>query len=388
MKRCLGLLALLLVAGCWGNDHHEQADGSPPDGDDGATHITDGSDGSLPPDGDPIAAVDGEIDHTSNNSGNASPVEDKDTSRLRDMASPLPEVLASAIDYFETTYDDRGVNVFLTHLEHSDAEVRRGAIYGLFTHFDPADEVTLATVQKSLDDEDAVVRRVALKTMALPQFPRQTFLDSIPRIARHLDDQYEPDAETRAQVARMLKRYSTLSAPALPQLDDALRNDPDFLVRSACLAALYDIAQTADQALTAPTYLLLNDPDPRLRRRAAMQLAKYKQAAAPAIDELIQALADEGVPQRAADDPLAGTDEPVCLAAADALSRIGKPAVQPLIAATKSPDRRVRLLSIHALGTMGGEAQEALPTLQAIAQSDDTSEATAAKAALVRIGKP
>ena len=388
MKRCLGLLALLLLVGCWGSGGNQPADESASGDAGGEIEAAHGQDGSPSSDGDPFAAIDGAVQLSTDGDGAPPPAEAAATSRLRDMASPRPEVLAAAIDYFESTYEDRGVSLFLAQLEHPDAEVRRGAIYGLFTHFDSSDETTLTAVRTALGDDDAVVRRVALKTMALPQFPRQAFLDSIPRIAAHLDDEYEPDAQTRAQVARMLKRYSTLSQPALPELDDAMRNDPEYLVRSACLAALYDIAQTAEEALTAPTDLLLNDPDPRLRRRAAIQLGKYRAGAAPAIDELIQALTDEGVPQRAADDPLAGTDEPVCLAAADALSRIGKPAVAPLITATESPDRQVRLLSIRALGNMGSDAKAAVDRLQALAKSDSAAEATAAQAALVRIGAP
>mgnify|MGYP002624200026 CR=1 FL=1 len=387
MKCRFGLLALVVLVGCWGSGNQQPADDTPADSKDSAAQIADGEDGQADAGSDPFAGIDGEIDAPPGD-GEPPPAEDRDIARLRDLSSPQPDVLASGIDYFESSYDDRGVSLFQAHIDHADAEVRRGAIYGLFTHFNPADESTLAAVQRALEDDDPVVRRVALKTMAVPQFPRQVFLDSIPRIAKHLDDEYEPDPQTRATVARMLKRYSTLSQPALPKLDDALRNDPDYLVRSAALAALYDIAQTAEEALTAPQYLLLNDPDPRLRRRAAIQLGKYKQGAAPAIDELIQALADEGVPQRSADDPLAGTDEPVCLAAADALTRIGKPAVAPLIAATESSDRRVRLLSIRALGNMGPDARSATGRLQTLAGSDDAAEATAAKAALVRIGTP
>ena len=385
MNRFWATSAVLFCIGCFGSGDQSD-DPNPTDGE--PVEVGEGEDSAATADGTQPVADDGSADSGSDGATPASEPESEAARRLRDLGNSDREVLASAADYFETTYEDRGVSIFLEHAGHANPEVRRGAVYGLFTHFDPGDEQTLAAIHRALDDKDALVRRVALKTMALREFPREDFLSSIPRIAKHLDDEYEPDAATRAHVARMLKRYSTLSQPALPKLDDAMRNDPDFLVRSACLAALYDIAQNAEEALPGPTYLLRNDPDPRLRRRAAIQLGKYKAASAPAIDDLVKSLSDDGVPQRAPDDPLVGTDEPVCIAAAETLTRIGDPAVQPLIAATQSQDRNVRLLAIRSLGNMGPIAKAATGRLQAFAQSPDEAEATAAKAALVRINTP
>ena len=291
MKRFVGIFAgisavgVLLVTGCFGSGNDEPGDTDAPspaptsvdDGDPpaagnelSADSSSDGSTPNVPPPNDPPpVAVSEEV------------------RRLRELASRDPDVLAAALDYFESLDDQRELEIFLTHLQHQDAEVRRGAMYGVFTRFDPQNEQILNGVQAALQDEDAIVRRLALKTMALDAFPREAFLDAVPGMARHLDDQYEPDAATRSHVARMLRRYTTSCRPALPALIDAMKSDPDFNVRSASLTALYDIAQNADEALTTPTWLLENDPDPRMRRRAAIQLGRYKQAAAPAIDELI-----------------------------------------------------------------------------------------------------
>ena len=313
------------------------------------------------------------------------PSGNKDVQQLSDMASQDPEVLAGAVAYFESAYDDQGKQIFLDHLNDGNAVVRRGAIYGVFTLFDPSDPRMLAAIQSGLDDDDAVVRRVALKTMALDSFPRESFLASTLRMAKHLDAEYEPDAQTRAQVARLVTRYTTSGQPALPALNAAVKSDPEYLVRVASLRAIYRIARSAEEALPPPIHALANDPDPRVRRAAANQLARYRAGAAPAIPQLIAALADREIPQRAADDPLLGKDEPVCLAAADALTQIGQPAVKPLLEATESEDRQMRLLSIRALGGMGAAAEEALPKLRALTKSADSGEATAAKAAIVRI---
>jgi len=342
------------------------------------------ADGAAAPDDSGSQSDGAEI--TDHDDASATPV-DQDTQQLRRMASPDPHVLASAVEYFETAYDDDGVSVFFEHLRDPDAVVRRGAMYGIYSHFDPAQQRMLRAARSALDDGDPVVRRLGLKTMALRAFPREEFLEAIPRIAEHLDDEHEPDPHTRAQVARMLAKYQTAAQPALPALNEAVKSDPQYQVRTAALHAIYDIARNAEEALPAPTYVLTHDPDPRLRRVAAKRLGSYGAASAPAVDELIAALSDDAVPQRPPGDPLHGADEPVCLAAADALTKIGEPAVEPLLAALGSEDRRVRLLSIRALGDMGPSAKEAIAPLQRLAESEDSGAATAAKAALVRIQK-
>lgn len=382
----LTLAITFALAGCHGHTDYD-GDSSPAAADGVASADGKPRDGAA--DGAAAKSHDGVAGGASDSSaGNASPAPTaKDDARwLRDMASQDTTVLGPATDYFAETYDDHGLQVFLARLDDADVEVRRGAMYGVYSLFDPADERMLSAAQSALDDDDPVVRRVGLKAMALENFPRQKFLDSITRIARLLDDEHEPDPPTRAQVARMLAKHLTKSQPALPALNEAVRSDPNYNVRSACLYAIYNIARNAEEALPAPTYVLLHDADPRLRRVGAKRLGSYGAASAPSVPQLIAALADAGVPARAADDPLRGKDEPVCIAAADALALIGKPAVGPLIEALKSQQRTVRLLSIRALGDIGPDAKDAVAPLKTLSQSSDPGEATAAKAALIRIG--
>ena len=353
------------------------ADTTPPDDEPGTSS---GGDGAVISDGGSNDVSDPPLENTASDSA--------DLAQLRKLSSQDPRVLGPASEYFFSKYDDNGRGVFLKHSAHADAEIRRGAAYGLFTCFGPADQELIDALLAALGDSDPVVRRVALKAMGLPEFPRKIFLDSIERVARHLDESHEPDAQTRAHVARMISQYMTEAQPALAALNAAVKNDSQYSVRLACLQAIYNIARDAGEALPAPTHALTHDPDPRLRRVAAKRLGGYGPASAPAIQPLITALADQGVPARAADDPLRGTDQPVCIAAANALSRIGPPAVPALIQSLQSEDRGVRLLSIRALGDMGATASDAVDPLTKLAHSNDSGEATAAKAALVRIDTP
>ncbi len=261
--------------------------------------------------------------------------------------------------------------------------MRRGAIYGLYSGFQPSDSQYVDAMVEGLDDEDRGVRHIALE--AINKLPKKSFVEIIPQLAPRVTAAHEPDPQLRAQAARMIARQKTAAQAALPALNEAVKSDPDFNVRSAGLFAIYNVARDADEALPAPMHALASDRDPRLRRIAAQRLGKYGSAAAPAVPTLIAALADNGIPARAADDPLRGKDEPVCLAAAAALTQIGKPAVAALTNEIASDNRVVRVLAIRVLGDIGPDAKSAAAALQRAAASDDEAEVAAAKTALAKI---
>ncbi len=330
-----------------------------------------------------------------NNSGSTAGVDSNTRGQLIALGSGDPLAIKKASEFFATSYNDGGRAIFARHLNDADATVRKGALWGVLVGatggFDTTSEAQIVAQQAALKDEEAGVRHVALEAISnLKDHSFAKFID-VGQIARFVDDAHEPDADNRALAARMLSRLGllgTAAQPALPALNEAIQHDPNPDVRTACLHAIYNIARTAEEALPGPTYVLQHDEDPRLRRIAANRLGSYKAASAPAIPQLIAALADLGVPQRTADDPLRGADSPVCIAAANALARVGKPAVGPLMQSLDSEDREVRLLSIRALGDIGPPAKEATSRLRQLAQSANAGEATAAKAALIRILGP
>lgn len=72
--------------------------------------------------------------------------------------------------------------------------------------------------------------------------------------------------------------------------------------------------------------------------------------------------------------------------AADALSRIGKPAVPQLIAALQHPDPKVRRAATSVLARMGSEAKDAVPALIQLLEDENPSVRRCAAKTLGRIG--
>jgi len=73
-------------------------------------------------------------------------------------------------------------------------------------------------------------------------------------------------------------------------------------------------------------------------------------------------------------------------AAADALGRIGKPAVPALVQALRSTDADVRLQAVQVLARMGSDAHEAVPDLVALLDDPDERIRKATARTLGRIG--
>jgi HEAT repeat protein len=76
------------------------------------------------------------------------------------------------------------------------------------------------------------------------------------------------------------------------------------------------------------------------------------------------------------------------IAAADALGRIGQPAVAALSESLGDADPLVRLQSCRALAYMGAQAKEAVPALIRTLSDSEEGVREAAAAALGQIGQP
>lgn len=72
--------------------------------------------------------------------------------------------------------------------------------------------------------------------------------------------------------------------------------------------------------------------------------------------------------------------------AADALSRIGKPAVPQLVQALSHPDPKIRRAATSVLARMGSEAKDAVPALVQLLDDEDASVRRSAAKTLGRIG--
>jgi hypothetical protein len=84
--------------------------------------------------------------------------------------------------------------------------------------------------------------------------------------------------------------------------------------------------------------------------------------------------------------PTAGDSSQI--AAADALGRIGQPAVPALADSLADTDPFVRLQACHALAYMGAQAKDAVPALTRTLNDSETAVREAAAEALGQIGLP
>jgi HEAT repeat protein len=184
--------------------------------------------------------------------------------------------------------------------------------------------------------------------------------------------------------ASIVHALSEIGAPAVTAMVTALK-DPNSIVRWRAADGLGSMREDVtlkfkDQVVPALT-TALKDPDADVRSSTAWALGQMKEVATPAVPGLAMALKDPDVRvQLSAAWTLAVMEEaiaPTVLAmiailkadpkdemrsrAEEILSQIGEPAIPAIVTALKTPDVRVRLSALSALGSMGGEATLEIP---------------------------
>jgi HEAT repeat protein len=195
------------------------------------------------------------------------------------------------------------------------------------------------------------------------------------------------DPAQRLQAAKDVGRLGWLAREALPILVIALQ-DGDAKVREA---AAHAIGQMGPDALPELT-VMLNHRDKYVRRHAAWAMGRLGPLARPALNSLCVALKDSdprtasGIAQALGNmgadgaeaipslaEAMRGTNIVLCRLAAKALSQIGPPAVATLIAHLQHSDPFVRGESAMAIGWMGSVARSAVPFLAQIVRGPRTA---------------
>ena len=184
-----------------------------------------------------------------------------------------------------------------------------------------------------------------------------------------LDPQREGRAENRAAVARLCGALKSAAAESLPAIESAAATDPDAKVRAACLAAGAQIL--APEPSVAFLKKSLADREAAVRLVAAARLRQLGPAAAPGAKELADILAD--------------SDPGVAEAAAEALIRIGSPAVEPLAAQLVSGSTPARRLALACLAKLGPLARPVADQIEKCTQDPDPQVRQLAEAALMRL---
>jgi len=261
---------------------------------------------------------------------------------------------------------DGGVS-FVDALRHESPEVRRCAAFSLIDRFDPSDAMMVEAFTATLSDPDGPVRRMALSVAK--RFPKDALVAAAPQLAATLENQNET-AANRAAVARLIATLEADARTVLPKLLNAMRDDADKSVRSACLMAVSRVAEP-DDAVAAFRQTLTDDADASVRGLAAVRLGRLGPVADAATADLANALEDG--------------DDNVARKAADALVAIGAASVSSTAAKLTSPHANVRRLAVFVLGKLGPTASSALDELKKRLQDDDEEVRKLAELAIRRI---
>jgi HEAT repeat protein len=175
---------------------------------------------------------------------------------------------------------------------------------------------------------------------------------------------------TRKSILLVLEQIGP-GATVVPAVSAAL-TDKDEEVRNTAAVVLGRFGPDAKEAVPA-LRAALKDASGPVRREAAEALGRVGPEARGALPDLIRAFTDDA---QLVTDPETGKARSVAVRAA---SRIGKDAVDPLLAALKDGTPRMRAGAAEALGRIGPHARKALPCLlQVSANEREPAEVRAA----------
>jgi HEAT repeat protein len=254
-----------------------------------------------------------------------------------------------------------------TMLEDADPQIRRAASVYLLPLLDPSHPGHVAAFTRLLTDSDRIVRARGLD--GVRQFSLVDQLKTLPQLTALLDARQEDRPENRAAAARLLGSLKDASIDALSGLTTAAEADPDPKVRAAALAAAASVSTSTPVIQTLAQSL--QDQDASVRLVAASRLRQIGAAASPAAPALAKALADQS--------------SEVAEAAAEALIRIGPPAVEPLAAELSTNGTEAKKLALAALIKIGPPAKSATTAIEKCKQDKDPQVRQLAETALKRL---
>lgn len=234
--------------------------------------------------------------------------------------------------------DTAAVKPLIGLLGIEDRDVRRNVIWALG---DIKDARAVEHLIPFLDYDRSEGREFAQKALAEIGEPA---VESVINACDHENPQ------TRLEALRTLLMISPTSEVFVKQCIKALE-DPDSQVRGM---AIFGLKRSGDTAAVEPLIKALNDEEERNRREAASALADFKNPRA--IDALIEVLKNDTTYARSS--------------ASYALSKIGAPAVEPLLGLLDEEDRDIKIYAINSLGRIGDP--QALKPLSKFLKHKDT----------------
>ena len=271
---------------------------------------------------------------------------------IRELGNADPRIREGAARALGEIGDRRAVEPLIGALEDRDPRVRRMAAHSLGVLMDRR---AVKPLIRCLKDEDSGVRREA--AWALGKLGSRRAVE--PLIERLGDE----DAEVREEAAESLGKIG--DRRAIGPLVNALK-DEHWLVR---VEAAESLGEIGDRRAVDALVEALKDEEWEVRERATWALGEL--GGRRAVEALVGALGDE--------------EWEVRRNAADALRKIGKPAVKHLIQALEDENPSVREGAAIALGKIGDE--RAVEPLMHALRDEDSGVRERASGALREMGK-
>jgi HEAT repeat protein len=196
----------------------------------------------------------------------------------------------------------------------------------------------------------------------------------------------DPNPDVRREAADALRHMGTDAHSAVPRLGEVMRRDTDPGVRAAAAGALTMMAP-ASRTVVRELAGALSDPVPLVRMYAALALLNLKSEAAPAVPELLEAVADEDNDTDLESFPLTIRQAALrALGTAAAGTGAAVPALSDIL--SRPTQDTIRAGAVRGLGLAAAHARGAAPLIRGLLSDPDPDVRFEAAEALARIGAP
>jgi HEAT repeat protein len=253
--------------------------------------------------------------------------------------------------------------------ENTRREERLALLQAIAAIGPPAKDA-IPSVAKLLADKEIAVRVAAIETLGKIGGGNA---DAARKLAEQLKDLRNTPFAVQNAVLRALAGMGARAQSVAADVKAYQEQTKDSASKVWAAAALTAMGADADaNARIVLTAIKDSAPTARTARGAAIEAAEYLgERARPGVPDLIEALKDRAVRDRAA-------------RTLGRLGAVARDAIPPLTDLLKDPDRAMRRAAAEALGAMGPEAVVAAPKLRELARTD-AELAAVANAALDRI---
>jgi len=243
--------------------------------------------------------------------------------------------------------DERSVDALIERLDDPQWLVRIAAIRALGNMGEKASRAVEALGRRLSEDRTWQVREAAARVLG---DLGEVAFPGMDRLIRSLADQTRHVRHAAAEAVGKIRVTPQMVEPLVAQL-----SNPDKEVREAVVDALVSIGQAAVNPLI-------------------QQLASSNMTVCLAAIQALVGIGPEASSAAAALVTTLGDEETIRRAAIHALTRIGRGAVGPLVAALGSEDEQVRLSVLEVLGSIGREIKPEMgPILFVRALEDESS---------------